>query len=63
MALAFSDRTQAGRLLAKALWRRRSHSDLLILALARGGIPDAFEHAEALQAPLDLLTVPKEARQ
>lgn len=43
MELPFTDRTQAGRLLAQALEPYRKHRDLLVLALPRGGVPVAFE--------------------
>lgn len=56
MAL-FRDRTDAGQRLAEKL----SHygADVLVLALPRGGVPVAFEVANALGAPLDVLLVRK----
>jgi len=54
----FSDRAQAGRMLARevvALGPR----DPVVLALPRGGVPVAAEVARALHAPLDLLLVRK----
>lgn len=59
MRLPYEDRTQAGRMLADALQHYAGRSDLLILALPRGGVPVAFEVAKALDAPLDLLLVRK----
>ncbi|MES2042700.1 MAG: phosphoribosyltransferase [Pseudomonadota bacterium] len=55
---AFRDRHDAGKRLAAALVHLRD-SDPLILALPRGGVPVAFEVAEALDAELDLLFVRK----
>jgi putative phosphoribosyl transferase len=54
----FSDRPDAGRQLAQRLLHLLSRNPV-ILALPRGGVPVAFEVAEALKAPLDLLFVRK----
>jgi putative phosphoribosyl transferase len=54
----FSDRSHAGRLLARELATRR-FADPVVLALPRGGVPVAVEVALALHAPLDLLMVRK----
>jgi putative phosphoribosyl transferase len=54
----FSDRRDAGRKLAAALQIYASEHPL-VLALPRGGVPVAFEVAQALGAPLDLLIVRK----
>lgn len=56
--MAFANRTDAGRRLAKALSRYRAERPL-ILALPRGGVPVAAEVAAALDAPLDLLMARK----
>jgi predicted phosphoribosyltransferase len=53
----FSDRTVAGRLLARRLAEYRGRGDVVVLALPRGGVPVAFEVARELRAPLDVLVV------
>lgn len=55
----FADRTAAGRELAEHLRTYAARSDLIVLALPRGGLPVAFEIAEALAAPLDIFLVRK----
>lgn len=57
-AAPFLDRRQAGRILAKAVAELQL-ADPLVLALPRGGVPIAFEVAQTLGAPLDLLMVRK----
>ena len=59
MNIPFHDRSQAGRVLAQQLDSYRGSTDLLVLALPRGGVPVAFEAAHALQAPLDIFVVRK----
>ena len=55
----FSDRREAGRVLADALSAYRGADDLLVLGLPRGGVPVAWEVAAALKAPLDVFVVRK----
>ncbi|CDZ25857.1 phosphoribosyltransferase [Neorhizobium galegae] len=54
----FIDREDAGRQLAEAM-RAAPLPDAVILALPRGGVPVAFEVAQRLGLPLDLLIVRK----
>jgi len=54
----FRDRRDAGRALAGELTRLRG-TDALVLGLARGGVPVAYELARALRLPLDVLVVRK----
>ena len=55
----FQDRRDAGRILARALTSYRGTPGLLVLGLARGGIPVGWEVAAHLRAPLDVLLVRK----
>jgi putative phosphoribosyl transferase len=55
----FADRMEAGRVLAELLATYTGRSDVIVLALPRGGVPVAFEVACALEAPLDVFLVRK----
>jgi putative phosphoribosyl transferase len=55
----FKDRRDAGRKLAQKLSAYAGQSNVLILALPRGGVPVAYEVALALNAPLDIFIVRK----
>ncbi len=55
----FRDRREAGRVLAGLLTAYRGNRDVVVLGLARGGVPVAFEVAKALGAPLDAYIVRK----
>src|SRR5215218_2586508 len=57
--MLFRDRFHAGQVLAQRLMRYRDRPDVLVLALPRGGVPVAFEVAQALHAPLDVFLVRK----
>ena len=57
--LPFRDRGEAGRLLGSALVAYAGRSDVVVLALPRGGIPVAYEVAKTLAAPLDVFVVRK----
>src|SRR6266496_3815077 len=55
----FQDRRDAGRILAQKLLGYANRSDVIVLALPRGGVPVAYEVALALNAPLDIFVVRK----
>ncbi len=55
----FRDRREAGKVLAGLLDGYRDDPDVIVLGLARGGIPVAWEVAAALRAPLDAFIVRK----
>ena len=55
----YRDRRHAGAELARRLGHLKGRSDLVVLALARGGVPVACEVARALDAPVDVFVVRK----
>lgn len=57
--MIFRDRTDAGKHLATKLLSYKDRPDALVLALPRGGVPVAFEVAQALHLPLDIFLVRK----
>lgn len=57
--MRFANRKEAGQLLAKELSAYANSSNVVVLALPRGGVPVAYEVALALNAPLDVFMVRK----
>jgi putative phosphoribosyl transferase len=57
--IRFRDRADAGRQLGARLQHYANRPDVVVLALPRGGVPVAFEVAQALHAPLDVFQVRK----
>src|SRR6202012_5687956 len=55
----FRDRREAGRVLAEELASYRGKAGLLLLGLARGGVPDGWEVAAAVGEELDVFLVRK----
>lgn len=55
----FTDRQEAGKLLAEQLEPYTNRPDVIVLGLARGGVPVAYEIAKALAVPLDIFVVRK----
>ena len=59
MERTFSNRTEAGRLLAEKLLKYAGRAEVIVLGLPRGGVPVAFEVAQRLGVPLDVFIVRK----
>jgi len=57
--MRFKDRRDAGRQLAERLKEYTGRSDVVVLALPRGGVPVAYEVAHRLRVPLDIFLVRK----
>lgn len=55
----FANRSEAGRELTRELGGYAGRNDVVILALPRGGVPIAWEIAQALHAPMDIFLVRK----
>ncbi len=55
----FRDRRDAGRQLAQRLAKFAGRKDLVVLGLARGGVPVALEVARALRVPMDVFIIRK----
>jgi putative phosphoribosyl transferase len=55
----YADRTQAGQVLANELLSCAHRADVLVLGLARGGVPVAAEIARALHVEFDVFPVQK----
>jgi putative phosphoribosyl transferase len=59
MKTRFENRAEAGKLLAEALKHYGGDPNVLVLGLARGGVPVAYEVAKRLRLPLDVFVVRK----
>src|SRR5271155_4181976 len=60
VVVVFRDRVDAGRRLAEQLKGLYfGHDEIVILGLPRGGVPVAFEVAQILGSPLDVIVVRK----
>lgn len=57
--MIFAHRNEAGQYLATRLQDYADPSEVLVLALPRGGVPVGFEIAKALHTPLDVFLVRK----
>lgn len=57
--MVFTDRAHAGRMLAERLKAYANRKDVAVLGIPRGGVPVAFEIAEALGVPLDIFVARK----
>src|SRR3990167_3662175 len=55
----YCDRREAGWVLSESLKQYANQPNILVLALARGGVPVAYEVANALNVPLDVFVVRK----
>lgn len=56
--MIFKDRNAAGKLLAKRL-QKYKNTDSIVIGLTRGGVPVAYEIAQLLKLPLEVLVVRK----
>jgi putative phosphoribosyl transferase len=59
METIFSNRAEAGQLLAEKLKKYAGRDDVIVLGLPRGGVPVAYEVARRLGVPLDVFIVRK----
>lgn len=55
----FANRREAGEVLSRELAKYHGRSDVVVLALPRGGVPVGYEVARSLGAPLDVFVVRK----
>lgn len=55
----FKNRTEAGRLLAEALRQHRLQKETLVLGIPRGGVVVAWEVAQQLGLPVDIIVIKK----
>jgi putative phosphoribosyl transferase len=59
MSAHYRNRADAGRRLAEELGAYANRQDAIVLGLPRGGVPVAYEVAQALHLPLDVFVVRK----
>lgn len=59
MAMNYDDRYQAGCVLVDLLKNYAKRTDVIVLALPRGGVPVGYEIAQKLSLPLDIFIVRK----
>ena len=57
--MRYANRADAGRALAASLEKYAGRPDVVVLGLPRGGVPVAWQVADALEAPLDVFLVRK----
>jgi len=57
--MIFTNRQEAGRVLAERLGTYANREDVVVLGVPRGGVPVAFEVASALGVPLDIFVLRK----
>lgn len=57
--MIFLNRVDAGRKLAKGLYKYAGRRDVIVLAVPRGGVPVAFQISSELELPLDVFIVRK----
>lgn len=57
--MRFANRAEAGQILAEELKQYQEQPDTVVLGLARGGVPVAFEVAKALGLPFDVFILRK----
>ncbi|NGX41927.1 MAG: putative phosphoribosyl transferase [Chlamydiae bacterium] len=53
--MIFRDRIEAGEKLASELFKYKNKEDTVIIGLPRGGVPVAYEVAERLNLPMDIV--------
>ena len=59
ISLRFADRHEAGRILAERLTGYAHQRDVIVLGIARGGVPVGFEIAKTLALRFDVFVVRK----
>lgn len=57
--MRFKDRSAAGKQLAQHLMQYKNNPDAIVLGLPRGGVVVAYEVAQALEVPLDIIVARK----